>query len=129
MSATLPWSRPRLKAASTRWCWRRRIGGAQAIAALAYGTEQIRAVDLITGPGNAWVAEAKRQLYGVVGIDMVAGPSKIVIVADNRNRADWVAADLLGQSGHDPTSQSIFITDDAALRRLLERQSNTVSRH
>ncbi len=92
------------------WC----IGGAQAVAALAYGTEKIRAVDVITGPGNAWVAEAKRQLYGVVGIDMVAGPSEIVVVADKHNHPDWIAADLLSQAEHDPTSQSILFTDDAA---------------
>jgi histidinol dehydrogenase len=91
-----------------------RIGGAQAIAALAYGTERIKAVDVVTGPGNAWVAEAKRQLYGVVGIDMVAGPSEIVVVADGRNDPEWIAADLLSQSEHDPTSQSILFTDDAA---------------
>jgi len=91
-----------------------RIGGAQAIAALAYGTEKIAPVDVITGPGNAWVAEAKRQLYGVVGIDMVAGPSEIVVVADGRNDPEWTAADLLSQSEHDPTSQSILFTDDAA---------------
>jgi histidinol dehydrogenase len=90
-----------------------RIGGAQAVAALAYGTETIRAVDVVTGPGNAWVAEAKRQLYGVVGIDMVAGPSEIVVVADAKNDPDWIAADLLSQSEHDPTSQSILFTDDA----------------
>uniref|UniRef100_UPI0030D75F80 histidinol dehydrogenase n=1 Tax=Pseudomonas lurida TaxID=244566 RepID=UPI0030D75F80 len=77
-----------------------RIGGAQAVAALAYGTDRIAPVDVITGPGNAWVAEAKRQLYGVVGIDMVAGPSEIVVVADGANRADWIAADLLSQSEH-----------------------------
>ena len=90
-----------------------RIGGAQAVAALAYGTDTIRAVDVITGPGNAWVAEAKRQLYGVVGIDMVAGPSEIVVVADAKNDPEWIAADLLSQSEHDPTSQSILFTDDA----------------
>jgi len=90
-----------------------RIGGAQAVAALAHGTERIRPVDVITGPGNAWVAEAKRQLYGVVGIDMVAGPSEIVVVADGANNPDWIAADLLSQSEHDPTSQSILFTDDA----------------
>lgn len=90
-----------------------RIGGAQAVAALAYGTQKIRAVDVITGPGNAWVAEAKRQLYGVVGIDMVAGPSEIVVVADSKNDPEWIAADLLSQSEHDPTSQSILFTDDA----------------
>ncbi|WNO53396.1 histidinol dehydrogenase [Stakelama saccharophila] len=91
-----------------------RIGGAQAIAAIAYGTERIDAVDVVTGPGNAWVAEAKRQVYGVVGIDMVAGPSEIVVVADAKNDPDWIAADLLSQSEHDPTSQSILFTDDAA---------------
>jgi histidinol dehydrogenase len=89
-----------------------RIGGAQAVAALAYGTETIQPVDVITGPGNAWVAEAKRQLYGVVGIDMVAGPSEIVVVADAQNNPDWIAADLLSQAEHDPTSQSILFTDD-----------------
>ena len=91
-----------------------RIGGAQAIAALAYGTETIAPVDVITGPGNAWVAEAKRQVFGVVGIDMVAGPSEILVVADAKNDPDWIAADLLSQAEHDPTSQSILITDDAA---------------
>ncbi|MGY4397456.1 histidinol dehydrogenase [Sphingomonas sp. UYAg733] len=91
-----------------------RVGGAQAIAALAYGTGRIAAVDVITGPGNAWVAEAKRQLYGVVGIDMVAGPSEIVVVADGRNDPEWIAADLLSQAEHDPTSQSILFTDNAA---------------
>lgn len=91
-----------------------RIGGAQAIAALAFGTDKIAPVDVITGPGNAWVAEAKRQVYGVVGIDMVAGPSEIVVVADADNDPDWIAADLLSQAEHDPTSQSILFTDDAA---------------
>jgi len=91
-----------------------RVGGAQAIAALAYGTERILPVDVITGPGNAWVAEAKRQLYGVVGIDMVAGPSEIVMVADAQNDPAWIAADLLSQAEHDPTSQSILFTDNAA---------------
>lgn len=91
-----------------------RVGGAQAVAALAYGTETIAPVDVVTGPGNAWVAEAKRQLYGVVGIDMVAGPSEIVVVADGKNDPEWIAADLLSQAEHDPTSQSILFTDDAA---------------
>ncbi|MEQ8311723.1 MAG: histidinol dehydrogenase [Sphingopyxis sp.] len=90
-----------------------RIGGAHAIAALAYGTQKIAPVDVVTGPGNAWVAEAKRQLYGVVGIDMVAGPSEIVVVADNANDPHVIAADLMSQSEHDPTSQSILFTDDA----------------
>ncbi len=92
-----------------------RVGGAQAIAALAYGTGRIAPVDVVTGPGNAWVAEAKRQLYGVVGIDMVAGPSEIVVVADGTNDPDWIAADLLSQSEHDPTSQSILFTNSADL--------------
>ena len=90
-----------------------RVGGAQAVAALAYGTQRIAAVDVVTGPGNAWVAEAKRQLYGVVGIDMVAGPSEILLIADGRNNPDWTAADLLSQAEHDPDAQSILITDDA----------------
>ncbi len=89
-----------------------RIGGAQAVGALAYGTKAIAPVDVIVGPGNAWVAEAKRQLYGRVGIDMVAGPSEILVVADSANSPDWIAADLLSQAEHDPTSQSILITDD-----------------
>jgi histidinol dehydrogenase len=89
-----------------------RVGGAQAIAALAYGTDRIAPVDVVVGPGNAWVAEAKRQLYGVVGIDMVAGPSEIVVVADGANNPEWIAADLLSQAEHDPTSQSILFTDD-----------------
>jgi histidinol dehydrogenase len=91
-----------------------RVGGAQAVAALAYGTDRIAPVDVIVGPGNAWVAEAKRQVYGVVGIDMVAGPSEIVVVADGKNDPDWIAADLLSQAEHDETSQSILFTDDAA---------------
>ena len=97
-----------------------RVGGAQAIAALAYGTQRIKPVDVITGPGNAWVAEAKRQLYGVVGIDMVAGPSEILVIADNANEPDWIAADLMSQSEHDPSSQSILITDDAAYAATVE---------
>ena len=91
-----------------------RVGGAQAVAALAYGTDRIKPVDVITGPGNAWVAEAKRQLYGVVGIDMVAGPSEILLIADAKNDPQWTAADLLSQAEHDPAAQSILITDDAA---------------
>ncbi len=89
-----------------------RVGGAQAIAALAHGTNRVAPVDVVTGPGNAWVAEAKRQLYGVVGIDMVAGPSEIVVVADAKNEPHVIAADLLSQAEHDPTSQSILFTDD-----------------
>ena len=97
-----------------------RVGGAQAVGALAYGTERIQPVDVITGPGNAWVAEAKRQLFGVVGIDMVAGPSEILVIADGKNDPDWIAADLLSQAEHDPTSQSILITDDASFARQVE---------
>ncbi len=97
-----------------------RIGGAQAIAALAYGTERIARVDVVTGPGNAWVAEAKRQLYGVVGIDMVAGPSEILVIADNNNDPEWIAADLLSQAEHDPAAQAILITDDEAFARAVE---------
>ncbi|MEM7689394.1 MAG: histidinol dehydrogenase [Pseudomonadota bacterium] len=97
-----------------------RVGGAQAIGALAYGTEKIKPVDVITGPGNAYVAEAKRQLYGVVGIDMVAGPSEILVIADAQNDPDWTAADLLSQAEHDPTSQSILITDDESYARQVE---------
>lgn len=89
-----------------------RVGGAQAVAALAYGTDRIKRVDVITGPGNDYVAEAKRQLFGVVGIDMVAGPSEILVIADAKNDPDWIAADLLSQAEHDPSSQSILITDD-----------------
>lgn len=91
-----------------------RVGGAQAVAALAYGTKRIKPVDVITGPGNAWVAEAKRQLFGIVGIDMVAGPSEILVIADKNNDPQWIAADLLSQAEHDPVAQSILITDDAA---------------
>lgn len=90
-----------------------RIGGAQAIAALAYGTETIRPVDKIVGPGNAFVAAAKRRVFGQVGIDMIAGPSEILVVADGSNDPSWVAADLLSQAEHDPVAQSILITDDA----------------
>ena len=91
-----------------------RVGGAQAVAALAFGTDRIAAVDVVTGPGNAWVAEAKRQVAGRVGIDMIAGPSEIVVVADAANDPAWIAADLMSQSEHDPTSQSILLTDSAA---------------
>lgn len=88
------------------------IGGAQAIAALAYGTESIRPVDKITGPGNAWVATAKRQVFGQVGIDSIAGPSEVLIMADAQNNPDWIAMDLMAQAEHDELAQSILITDD-----------------
>lgn len=90
-----------------------RIGGAQAIAALAYGTESIAPVDKITGPGNAYVAAAKRRVFGRVGIDMIAGPSEILVIADGDNDPDWVALDLLSQAEHDESAQSILITTDA----------------
>jgi histidinol dehydrogenase len=92
-----------------------RVGGAQAIAALAYGTAGIPAVDKIVGPGNAYVAEAKRQVFGHVGIDMIAGPSEILVVADGGNDPAWIAADLLSQAEHDESAQAILITDDARL--------------
>ena len=90
-----------------------RIGGAQAVAALAYGTQTIMAVDKIVGPGNAYVAAAKREVFGQVGIDSIAGPSEILVIADGQNDPEWIAADLLSQAEHDPSSQSILITDDA----------------
>lgn len=89
-----------------------RIGGAQAIAAMAYGTDTIKQVDKITGPGNAFVAAAKRRVFGRVGIDMIAGPSEILVIADKDNNPDWVAVDLLSQAEHDESAQSILITDD-----------------
>jgi histidinol dehydrogenase len=91
-----------------------RVGGAQAVAALAYGTATIAPVDKITGPGNAYVAAAKRRVFGQVGIDLIAGPSEILVVADNRNDPAWIAADLLSQAEHDPSSQSVLIADDKA---------------
>ncbi|MEH6361489.1 MAG: histidinol dehydrogenase, partial [Amylibacter sp.] len=90
-----------------------RIGGAQAIAAMAYGTETIPKVDTITGPGNAYVAAAKRRVYGTVGIDMIAGPSEILVIADKANDPDWIALDMLSQAEHDESAQAILITDDA----------------
>lgn len=97
-----------------------RVGGAQAIAALAYGTETIRPVDKIVGPGNAYVAAAKRQVFGQVGIDMIAGPSEVLIVADSSNDPNWIAADLLAQAEHDTAAQSILITDDDAFAGRVE---------
>ncbi|QUS35187.1 histidinol dehydrogenase [Falsirhodobacter algicola] len=91
-----------------------RIGGAQAIAALAYGTQTVAPVDKITGPGNAFVAAAKRRVFGKVGIDMIAGPSEILVIADADNDPDWIALDLLSQAEHDESAQSILITTDAA---------------
>ncbi len=108
-----------------------RIGGAQAVAALAWGAGQIQPVDKIVGPGNAYVTAAKRRLYGVVGIDALAGPSEIVVVADADNNPDWIAADLLSQAEHDPAAQSILITDDeafaAAVEAALERGLKTLA--
>ncbi|MFV8558157.1 histidinol dehydrogenase [Sulfitobacter sp. SBS6] len=94
-----------------------RIGGAQAVAALAYGTNTIPPVDKITGPGNAYVAAAKRRVFGKVGIDMIAGPSEILVIADGDNDADWIALDLLSQAEHDESAQSILITTDKAFGR------------
>jgi histidinol dehydrogenase len=97
-----------------------RVGGAHGVAALAYGAGPIRPVDKIVGPGNAYVTAAKRRLYGVVGIDALAGPSEIVVVADAANDPEWIAADLLSQAEHDPAAQSILITDDAAFAARVE---------
>jgi len=107
-----------------------RIGGAQAVAALAYGTETVRPVAKIVGPGNAYVAAAKRRVFGQVGIDMIAGPSEVLILADSHANPDWIAADLLAQAEHDPAAQSILITDSAALadavEQAVERQLETL---
>jgi histidinol dehydrogenase len=97
-----------------------RVGGAQAVAALAYGTATIKAVAKIVGPGNAYVAAAKRLVFGRVGIDMIAGPSEVLILADATGQADWIAADLLAQAEHDASAQSILITDDPALAARVE---------
>ncbi|MGE0094355.1 MAG: histidinol dehydrogenase [Alphaproteobacteria bacterium] len=102
-----------------------RVGGAQAIAALAYGTETIRPVDKIMGPGNAYVAAAKRRVFGTVGIDLIAGPSEILVVADGKNDPAWIAADLLSQAEHDPVAQSILITDDATFADAVARAAET----
>ncbi len=101
-----------------------RVGGAQAIAALAYGTETIKPVAKIVGPGNAYVAEAKRAVFGTVGIDMIAGPSEVLIVADQSANPNWVAADLLAQAEHDAAAQAILVTDDAALAAAVEQAVN-----
>jgi len=109
-----------------------RIGGAQAVGALAYGTATIAPVDKIVGPGNAYVAAAKRQVFGTVGIDMIAGPSEILVVADGANDPDWIAADLLSQAEHDSAAQSILITDDAdfatRVEQAVESQLKTLTR-
>lgn len=99
-----------------------KIGGAQAVAALAYGTQTIAPVDKIVGPGNSYVAEAKRQVFGKVGIDMIAGPSEILVLADNQNNPVWIAADLLSQAEHDKEAQSILVTDDAAFASAVEAE-------
>ena len=103
-----------------------RVGGAQAVAALAYGTDTIAPVSVIVGPGNAYVAAAKRHVYGAVGIDMIAGPSEVLIVADRHNSPDWIAIDLLAQAEHDVSAQSILITDDEAFA---ERVVEAVEAH
>jgi histidinol dehydrogenase len=109
-----------------------RIGGAQAVAALAYGTQSIKPVDKITGPGNAYVAAAKRRVFGQVGIDLIAGPSEILVVADGQNDPAWIAADLLSQAEHDASSQSVLIADDAAfaddVARAVESELKTLAR-
>lgn len=109
-----------------------RIGGAQAIAALAYGTDTIKPVDKITGPGNAFVAAAKRRVFGKVGIDMIAGPSEILVIADKHNDPDWIALDLLSQAEHDESAQSLLITDDPgfgqAVARAVEKRLETLER-
>jgi len=109
-----------------------RIGGAQAVAALAYGTQSMVPVDKITGPGNAFVAAAKRRVFGQVGIDLIAGPSEILVVADNKNDPAWIAADLLSQAEHDASSQSVLIADDRAfaeeVAKVVEAQLKTLSR-
>ena len=109
-----------------------RVGGAQAIAALAYGTETIKPVDKITGPGNAFVAAAKRQVFGKVGIDMIAGPSEILVLADGTSRPDWIALDLLSQAEHDENAQSILITDSddvvKSVRKKIEVNLKNLSR-
>ncbi|HVI29461.1 histidinol dehydrogenase [Hansschlegelia sp.] len=109
-----------------------RIGGAQAIGALAYGTETVQPVAKIVGPGNAYVAAAKRRVFGTVGIDMIAGPSEVLIVADHTGNPDWIAADLLAQAEHDASAQSILITDDPdladAVEAAVERQLTTLPR-
>ena len=102
-----------------------RIGGAQAVAALAYGTQTIAPVDKITGPGNAYVAAAKRRVFGRVGIDMIAGPSEILIIADRHNDPDWLALDLLSQAEHDENAQSILITNDEAFGKLVAEAVET----
>ncbi|MFN3585745.1 histidinol dehydrogenase [Phenylobacterium sp.] len=117
------------QAAGVTEIWR--VGGAQAVAALAYGAGPIRPVDKIVGPGNAFVTAAKRRVYGVVGIDALAGPSEIVVVADGANDPNWIAADLLSQAEHDPAAQSILITDDQAFAEKVaasvEEQVKTLS--
>ncbi|HYG87869.1 MAG TPA: histidinol dehydrogenase [Azospirillum sp.] len=109
-----------------------RVGGAQAVGALAYGTATIKPVDKIVGPGNAFVAAAKRQVYGVVGIDSIAGPSEILVVADRHNDPAWIAMDLLSQAEHDTSAQSILITDDAgfadAVCKAVEKHLETLPR-
>ncbi len=103
-----------------------RVGGAQAVAALSFGTDTIAPVDKIVGPGNAYVAEAKRQVFGTVGIDLIAGPSEILVVADAASNPEWVALDLLSQAEHDPAAQAVLVTDDSAFADAVE---NAVERH
>ncbi|MDC2992201.1 histidinol dehydrogenase, partial [Pelagibacteraceae bacterium] len=102
------------------------VGGAQAIAALAIGTNKIKSVNKIFGPGNAFVAEAKRQLFGKVGIDLIAGPSEIVVVANENNKPSWVASDLIAQAEHDINAQSILITDSLKFSKMVESEINSL---
>ena len=103
-----------------------KIGGAQAIAGMAYGSKSIKSVNKIFGPGNAWVAEAKRQLFGKVGIDMVAGPSEILVIADDKSNPKWIAADLLSQAEHDADAQSVLITDNLSFAKQVKVEINTL---
>lgn len=97
-----------------------RVGGAQAVAALSFGTDTIAPVDKIVGPGNAYVAEAKRQVFGTVGIDLIAGPSEVLVVSDATSNPEWVALDLLSQAEHDPAAQAVLVTDDSAFADAVE---------
>lgn len=109
-----------------------KIGGAQAIAAMAYGTKSVPHVDMVAGPGNAYVAEAKRQVFGHIGIDMIAGPSEVLVIADEHNNPDWVAVDLLSQAEHDEDAQAILVTDNAKfaekVENAIEARLQTLSR-
>ena len=104
------------------------VGGAQGIAALAYGTKTIKSVNKIFGPGNAYVAAAKKQVFGKVGIDIIAGPSEIIVVADESNNPKWVASDLMAQAEHDVQAQSILITDSKVFAEKVQNEINNLMR-